>query len=149
MYSSPRRLLDDPAYAGRVFADTSATVFVNHSLDALRELVVSEELHPALVHGSDYPLVGVNCVVWLDGLADAGLLTSAEAEALGEVCRYNPLLFGFVLQRSLRDAETGARLGPEVFAVPRPLREAVAAWDEAAAAAGDEAAGLAGGEAGR
>jgi len=44
---------------------------------------------------------------------DEGYLTDSQAETLAEIRRYNPLLFDFVLKRSL--ARDGRRFSPVVF----------------------------------
>ena len=63
----------------------------------------------------------MNVVVRTEELSDAGIITEAEREALNEIYRYNPLLFDFVLKRTLRHPQTGVKFPPEVFMSPFPL----------------------------
>lgn len=57
-----------------------------------------------LVNGSDYPAVTPWFVVGktLKGLVNRGYLTADQRPRLREIFRYNPLLFDFVLKRTLR-----------------------------------------------
>ncbi len=120
------RLLEDPKYAGRLFGEISAlTVFNRIGLpggqDPLRRLLERPELHPRLVDGSDYPIPAVNTLVRTRKLAHLGYVTWAERELLNEIYDYNPLLFDFVVKRTLRHPETRARLSDCVFQAPDAL----------------------------
>ena len=48
-------------------------------------------------------------------LASDGFITSEERTALNEIYDYNPLLFDFVLKRTMRHPETKQQLAPSVF----------------------------------
>jgi hypothetical protein len=48
-------------------------------------------------------------------LEDYHVITTRERRALNEIARVNPLLFDFVLKRSLRDPATGRGLPASVF----------------------------------
>ena len=48
-------------------------------------------------------------------MARSGFITPAERESLNEIYDYNPLLFDFVLKRTLRHPETGQKLSPSIF----------------------------------
>ena len=48
-------------------------------------------------------------------LARDGFITAAEREALNEIYDYNPLLFDFVLKRTIRHPETKQKLAASVF----------------------------------
>ncbi len=109
------RLLAEPAYSERLFAEISALTFFNHLDRPLRELLARPELHARLVNGSDYPFCALDVVVQTSKLASHGFLSDAEARQLDEIYRYNPLLFDFVVKRTVRHPETGARFAPEVF----------------------------------
>ncbi len=119
-------LLEDPRYAGRLFGEISAlTVFNRLGLpgasDPLRRLLERPDLHARLVNGSDYPIPAVNTLVRTRRLAHLGYLTWAEREALNEIYDYNPLLFDFVVKRTVRHPETGARFSNAVFQAPEAL----------------------------
>ncbi len=113
------RLMDEPRYAGLLFGDLACVTCFNHSAEALATLLRRVDLHPRLVNGSDYPLPAINFLVMTGRLARRGFITQREREALDEIYRYNPLLFDFVLKRTIRDPETGRRFPPSVFILPK------------------------------
>lgn len=113
-----RRLMDDPRYREHLYGDISGIAFFNHSLDALKTLLQRDDLHPRLINGSDYPLPAINFLVMTGRLERNGFITKADRDALNEIYRYNPLLFDFVLKRTLRHPETGRKFSPEVFTLP-------------------------------
>jgi mannonate dehydratase len=69
--------------------------------------------HPRLLNGSDYPLPGVMPIFSVDYLVQIGLLAADAAPVLKEIRAHNPLLFDFVLKRSLRS--NGHALPARVF----------------------------------
>ena len=73
--------------------------------------------HPRLLNGSDYPLPAINVLVQTRIPKDRGFITSAERKALNELDQHNPLMFDFVLKRTVRLRRDGVayRLSPEVF----------------------------------
>ncbi|WP_243294725.1 amidohydrolase family protein [Geothrix mesophila] len=108
------RLMDEPRYRGRLYGDLSAITQVNRLPRPLRTLL-ARDLDDSLLNGSDYPLPGVNLVIWTRRLVEMKLITPAERRALNEIWRANPLLFDFVLKRTLRDPHTSRRFPPVVF----------------------------------
>ncbi len=108
------QMLEDPKYAGLVFADISALTQYNrhHNLD---KILSKSSIHSKLINGSDYPLPAINIVIQTRSLVSSGHINSEEREALNEIYDYNPLLFDFVLKRTLRHSKTGARFAPSVF----------------------------------
>jgi mannonate dehydratase len=112
------RLMDDPAYKELFYGDIAGVTFFNHSAGALRTLLSREDLHPRLVNGSDYPLPAINFLVMTGRLANHGFITGEERDWLNEIYRYNPLLFDFVVKRTLRHPENGRRFAREVFTLP-------------------------------
>jgi uncharacterized protein len=109
------RLMGEARWQGQLFGEISAMTQANRLGDATTTVLERADLHPRLVNGSDYPLPAINVVIRMSPLVDGGWLTEAEAEALAEVYDYNPLLFDFVLKRTLHAPITGARFAPEVF----------------------------------
>lgn len=107
-------MLEDPKYQGLLFADISALTQVNrmHNLDTLLAIT---SIHSRLINGSDYPLPAINIVIQTRALVSSGHLTSDERQALNEIYDFNPLLFDFVLKRTLRHSKTGAKFPPSVF----------------------------------
>jgi mannonate dehydratase len=78
-------------------------------------MIERQDLHSRLVNGSDYPLPAINVVIWTSSLASDGFITADERLLLNEIYDVNPLLFDYVLKRTLRHPETGDRFPPGVF----------------------------------
>lgn len=106
------RLMDAPAHAGRVAGDLSAVTLGNR-VDVLATLLERRDWHPRLLNGSDYPLPGILPLISPDLLAERGMLTPDAVPVLRNIREHNPLLFDFVLKRSV--ASNGARFGRSVF----------------------------------
>ncbi|WNM58488.1 amidohydrolase family protein [Candidatus Nitrospira allomarina] len=108
------QMLEDPKYTGLVFADISALTQYNrhHNLD---KILSKPSIHSRLINGSDYPLPAINIVIRTRSLVSSGHINSEEREALNEIYDYNPLLFDFVLKRTLRHSKTGKKFPPSVF----------------------------------
>ena len=96
------RLMDEKQYEGLLFGEISAMTQFNRSGKPLRTMLAREDLHERLVNGSDYPLPAVNLLIRTRPLVKQGYINSSEAESLKEIYDYNPLLFDFVLKRTLR-----------------------------------------------
>ena len=111
------RLMDEKRYEGLVFGEISAMTQFNRIGKPLQTILAREDLHERLVNGSDYPLPAVNILIRTKPLVKHGYLTSAEGESLKEIYNYNPLLFDFVLKRSLKHPRTSKRLPASVFMV--------------------------------
>ena len=78
-------------------------------------LLKRQDLHPRIVNGSDYPLPAINALIHTRSMTRAGFITDEERAQLNEIYDYNPLLFDFVLKRTLRHPETKQKLAPSVF----------------------------------
>jgi predicted TIM-barrel fold metal-dependent hydrolase len=100
------RLMGDSKYHGRLFGDLSAITQINRLPAPLQTLLAHPEFDDRLLNGSDYPLPGVDLVIWTRRLVELGMITSVERRALNEIWRLNPLLFDFVLKRTLKDPAT-------------------------------------------
>lgn len=109
------RLMDDRRYDGLVFADISAMTQVNRCGNPLATILRREDLHERLVNGSDYPLPAINALIRTGALVKQGYITAAERACVNEIYDYNPLLFDFVLKRTMRLPNTTRRLPPAVF----------------------------------
>ncbi len=107
-------MLENPTYQNLLFADISALTQDNRK-DHLDKVLGNSAIHAQLINGSDYPLPAVNIVIQTRTLESAGYITAQEREALNEIYDFNPLLFDFVLKRTLRHTETGAHFPPSVF----------------------------------
>jgi uncharacterized protein len=109
------RLMDEPKYRRLLFGEISAMPQINRMPAPLATLLKRQDLHPRLVNGSDYPLPAINSLIWTRALARGGFITAEEREAINEIYDYNPLLFDFVLKRTLRHPETRQKLSPAIF----------------------------------
>lgn len=118
------RLMDESQWDGRLFADVSAVFQRNRDLAVQRALIERRHWHHRLLHGSDYPLPGIGLVYRLPTFVDAGWLRPDEADVLARLRPINPLLFEFVLKRSLK--VEGAALSPAVFETARVIGRQVA-----------------------
>lgn len=96
------RMMQEPRYEGLLFGDISAITQVNRVGPALDTAVMREDWHPRLLNGSDYPLPGVLPLFSLKQMVRREYITQTQAEVLSAIRYYNPLLFDFVLKRTLR-----------------------------------------------
>jgi len=121
------RLMREERAKGLLYADFSAMTQYNRCGQPLRELLMREEFHPRLVHGSDYPLPAINALIRTGMLEDLGYITSDERRALNELDRHNALLFDFVLKRTLAVRQDGKtyRFPASAFMVPEGLLRGV------------------------
>ena len=108
------RLVADKTYEGLLFGDISAMTQQNR-LACLTTILKRTDLHPRLVNGSDYPLPAINIVISTRKLVKNGYITRDERGWLNEIYDYNPLLFDFVLKRTLRVPGAEQRLPASVF----------------------------------
>jgi predicted TIM-barrel fold metal-dependent hydrolase len=109
------RLMGEKKYEGLLFADISAVTQHNRLGPALAVLLERSDLHHRLVNGSDYPLPAINIVIRTKSLLEAGYITQIEREQLNEIYHFNPLLFDFVLKRTIRAPGTDKRFSASVF----------------------------------
>lgn len=109
------RLMDEAKYRGLLFGEVSAMLQFNRMPGPFSTLLKRQDLHSRLVNGSDYPLPAINALIRTRSLASAGFITHDERSALNEIYDYNPLLFDFVLKRTMRHPETKQKLAASVF----------------------------------
>jgi predicted TIM-barrel fold metal-dependent hydrolase len=109
------RLMDEKRYEGLVFGEISAMTQFNRVGKPLHTILAREDLHERLVNGSDYPLPAVNILIRTRPLVKLGFLSKSEGESLKEVYDYNPLLFDFVLKRTLKLPGTSKSLPASIF----------------------------------
>ena len=107
------RMMDNPAYDGKLFGDISAVAQINRLGPALQDIIQRQEWHHRLVNGSDYPLPGVMPIFSVKRIAEMGLLDATHVAPLVALRRHNPILFDFVLKRSMR--YRGKAFMPSVF----------------------------------
>lgn len=109
------RMMDEPKYVGRLFGEISAMLQFNRMPNPLLALLKRQDLHSRLVNGSDYPLPAINSLIWTRSMARHGFITAEERKSLNEIYDYNPLLFDFVLKRTLRHPETKQKFAASMF----------------------------------
>jgi uncharacterized protein len=121
-------LMDERSHESLLLGDVSAVLQINRKADVARTLIERDEWHPRLLHGSDYPLPGIPILTRPQRLADAGLLDAKAVPVLLQVREHNPLLFDFVLKRSVHIGDK--RLATAVFETRRhfatPPKEGIA-----------------------
>jgi len=108
------RLMDEPKYRGLLFGEISAMLQFNRMPIPFTTILKRQDLHPRLVNGSDYPLPAINSLIWTRSLARNGFITAEERQSLNEIYDYNPLLFDFILKRTMRHPETKQKLAASV-----------------------------------
>lgn len=110
-----QRLMREPEWNGKLFGEVSALTQVNRLGTPIETVLTDDALQARCLNGSDYPLPAINALVQTRAIVDAGLITAAERALLNELDQHDPLLFDFVLKRTLR--KDGKRLGDGVFTV--------------------------------
>ena len=116
------RLMDDPAYEDNLFGELSAMTQFNRLPEPIIALMRRTDLHHRLINGSDYPLPAINIVIRTSDLQKYGMLTASQRQFLNEIYDYNPLLFDFVLKRTIRVPGTDIGFPPSVFEAHPALR---------------------------
>lgn len=109
------RLMEDKKYEGLVFGEISAMTQFNRCGVPLTTIIEREDLHERLVNGSDYPLPAVNILIRTGTLLKKGYISVDERQSLNEIYDYNPLLFDFVLKRTIKSPATRKRLPGSIF----------------------------------
>ncbi|NQV41273.1 MAG: amidohydrolase family protein [Candidatus Marinimicrobia bacterium] len=109
------RLFDDPLYEGLLFADISGMTLVNQVGISLKVILARKDLHPRLLYGSDYPLPAVDILNQNYALSLLGYIDEEIVSELDEIQEVNPLLYSFVLMRTLKHPDTGAQLSEDLF----------------------------------
>lgn len=109
------RLMERPEYQKNLYGDISSIYLSNRNFEYVKTLLKRIDLHPRFLNGSDYPLVAINYMIHLKDFTNAGLLSDKDANALKEIFNYNPLLFDFVLSRTIRNPDTRDAFLPIVF----------------------------------
>ena len=99
----------------RLFGEISAFTQFNREIADIKTLMNRTDLHARIVHGSDYPLPAFNMIIHTKKMLKHGFITKAERLALNELYKYNPLIFDFVLKRTMRVPESGNQFLPVVF----------------------------------
>jgi uncharacterized protein len=115
------RLMDEKRYEGLVFGEISAMTQFNRLGKPLTTILGRADLHERIINGSDYPLPAVNILIRTKPLMKRGYITADEREQLREIYSFNPLLFDFVLKRTVKLPGSNKRLPNSVFMVNAEL----------------------------
>ena len=107
------RLMEEPRYENLLYGDVSAMTQSNRIGPALDAVLERDDWHGRLINGSDYPLPGVFPLFSMTTMVDRGYIDEREADIIRAIRPHNPLLFDFVLKRSVRRA--GKRFPASVF----------------------------------
>lgn len=117
------RLMDEPRYEHLLMGDISALSRSRRLYGALGEVLQRTAWHERLLYGSDYPLPGVTALLNLNHMVKLGILEASAVPVLETIQDHNPLLFDFVLKRTVNS--NGARFAPGVFETARHLEPSV------------------------
>lgn len=109
------RLMDEKKYEGILFGEISAQFQFNRLTETIKTVLARGDLHHRLVNGSDYPLPAINVIMRTGDLEKDGFINKEERKYLNEIYDYNPLLFDFVLKRTVKHPQTGKKLPASVF----------------------------------
>ena len=109
------RLMDTASYENLLFGDISAMTQFNRLPGPLSHIIKRRDLHHRLLDGSDYPLPTINIVIQTRALEKYGFITSEERSLLNEIYNYNPLLFDYMVKRTVRRPHTEERLSANIF----------------------------------
>ncbi|NQV29363.1 MAG: amidohydrolase family protein [Candidatus Marinimicrobia bacterium] len=109
------RLFDNPKYEGLLFADISGMTLLSQVGDPLKIMLARVDLHHRLLYGSDYPLPAVSVLNQNLLLSFLDYIDEESLSALKEIQSRNPLLYNFVLVRSLKHPENGAQFSEDLF----------------------------------
>ena len=89
----------------------------------IRDSYQRADLHDRPVHGSDYPLPGINAATQTNELVEDGYFSDAEADYVDEVYGYNPPLFDLSVKLTVRSPDSENRFSPTAFQLPGALRK--------------------------
>lgn len=96
------RMMDSKDYEGRLFGEISTLPQINRVGEPLQVVLSRRDWQSRLLNASDYPLPGVMPLVSAQQLIDMQFLSAEDAALIFPVRDHNPLLFDFLLKRSLR-----------------------------------------------
>ncbi len=96
------RMMQEKKYEGLLLGEVSAMTQVNRLGKPLDSILKNQQWHPRLINASDYPLPAVIPLFSLGKMVKQAYITREQAEVLGEVRKYNALLFDLLLKRMVR-----------------------------------------------
>lgn len=108
-------LLRNPAFDDNLYVALAGVAGADRAEGSLTAWLRHPQVGGQLVYASGYPRPAVATVVDLAELAEMGFLTDEQAHALREIRAVNPLLFDFVLMRTIRLPYTDLGLPSAMF----------------------------------
>ena len=100
----------------QLFGEISAILLLNRVRGVVPELLRRTDLHHRLIHGSDYPIPGIDPLINLFQLWSLNLIDWRDRGPLSRLFSQNPILGDFVLKRVLTiDGGPATGFPPEVF----------------------------------
>jgi predicted TIM-barrel fold metal-dependent hydrolase len=116
------RMMDNESHIGQLWGEISAVPLMNRVKTAVPTLLKRTDLHHRLVHGSDYPIPGVDPLINLWQLWHLGLIRWEDRAPLAQLFNENPILGDFVLKRIfITEDEQTEGFPPSVFCPPWSL----------------------------
>ncbi|MBT4837594.1 MAG: hypothetical protein HON94_09645, partial [Methylococcales bacterium] len=109
------RMMHNERYKKYLLGEISATILFNRDPLILQTLLNDAAIHGRLINGSDYPLPVINFVIHTRKLKNNGFITESEQKLLNEIYQFNPLLFDFVLKRTLKSPVKKQSFSDDVF----------------------------------
>ena len=115
------RLMREPRWRGKLFGEVSAMTLVNRVGRPLQTVLTDQTLSSRVINGSDYPLPAINVLMQTGAIEKAGFLTAEHRALLNEIDQHDPLLFDFVMKRTLRAQANGIQFRlPDAAFMVRP-----------------------------
>ena len=112
-------MMEEKKYIGRLYGEISAMtlgriVLWEGSHEKLKQVIKAAQpngaLHERMLNGSDYPIPAIALLNPTRRMPEHGMITPDEGRWLDEVFAYNPLLFDFVLKRTIKNTDGAALL---------------------------------------
>jgi len=107
-------MMEHEAYQNTLFTDLSGMLHPGRTANDLKRIIASRDLHPRLVHGSDFPNPMANIHLTLTLLWRRGYLNREQLVPLCEIYQFNPLLFDIVTKLTVRNPDKFMRLPKSV-----------------------------------
>lgn len=109
------RLFSNPQYQNNLFGEISGLTIHTRVETGIDQLLKNPAMSARLVNGSDYPLPAVNFIYRTGQIQSLGFISQKERELLNEIYQSNPLLFDFVLKRTIKNPKTGEKIPVSAF----------------------------------
>jgi predicted TIM-barrel fold metal-dependent hydrolase len=117
------RLMTEPKYQSNLFGEISGLTIHTRVENGVQMLLQKPEFSNRIVNGSDYPLPAVNLIYRTGQIHELGMINTEEKSALNEIYKQNPLLFDFVLKRTLRNPTNNEKIPLQAFLWKESLPE--------------------------